>query len=392
MSQEIERDADWLPHRIDWNAGTITFLKIAKDAYLSPGFLADHQPAAASDQAELPLSELAELAPETGPLHFIFHTAFCRSTLLSKALNIPGVSAGLSEPGIFASLAGGGDRALPFVKQVAQLLARKRSGGEAVFVKPSNHSNALIPHFLQAVPQARAILMSNPLKTFLSSVARKGMHGRRWGRNLFLELQAYAGMDFGMNERELFCISDMQAAGLAWFLNQNYFHALTKSALGERLRVLDGDEFNRHRASAIKATLDFTGTSATDAQIDAAATGPAFAAHAKLGGGFNRDAAEAPPRIRQRDCRGHWSSRRMDRPGHKANRRRAAAETNAASCERLIALHGRARPCIFTHQEHIEPFDQFARDVAHIGRRIGKRMVLTPISQQSRGFTLSVKR
>nr|WP_298925934.1 hypothetical protein [uncultured Erythrobacter sp.] len=286
---DIAANPNWLPHRVDWSARQVEFLKINDGQLTKPGFLADHQPEAASAKAIVSVDDVLAMNVETGPLHFIFHTAFCRSTLLSKALNIEGVSAGLSEPGIFANLSGAGDQAGPLVEPIMRLLSRKRGDAQAVFVKPTNHSNRLIPQLLQSCGDARAILMSNPLETFLESVARKGMHGRRWARNLLLEMQSYAGMDFGMDERELFCMSDMQAAGLAWFLNQNYFHALASSAFGPRLRVLDGDIFNTQRAVTIGSVLKFASVEHSDQHIADAVSGPTFASHSKLGGGFDGD-------------------------------------------------------------------------------------------------------
>lgn len=292
---DIAADPDWIPHRADWNARQVEFLKIPSSEFTKPGFLADYAPASSNDRASVSIDDVLAMDAQSGPMHFIFHTAFCRSTLLCKALNIKGVSAALSEPAIFASLSGGGDQAAPLIQPIMRLLSRKRAGLQAVFVKPTNHSNRIIPHILQASSGARAILMTNPLETFLESVARKGMHGRRWGRNLFLEMQSYAGMDFGMDQRELFCMSDLQAAGLAWFLNQNYFLALAGSAHGSRLRVLDGDIFNNTRAATIRTALAFAEITASDEQIENAATGGVFATHAKLGGAVADESGSANP-------------------------------------------------------------------------------------------------
>lgn len=287
LLSEIAADPSWLPHHVDMQAQRLHFLRVEPESYTQSGFLADRKAEGAGDAASVGFGELAELSVETGPLHFIFHTAFCRSTLLARALNIPGVSFGLSEPGIFASLTNAGQAGAPLIAPVMRLMARARPGGEVVFAKPTNHSNRLIPALLHAVPEARAVLMTNPLDTFLRSVARKGMMGRRWGRNLFLEMQSYAGMDFGMDPRESFAMSDMQAAGLAWFLNQNYFAALLAGPDGTRLKVLDGDVFNTARSQTIAATLEFAGQPIASEQAEAAAASGVFAVHSKRGGAFD---------------------------------------------------------------------------------------------------------
>lgn len=151
-----------------------------------------------------------------------------------------------------------------------------------MFIKPTNHANMLAPAQMRALPQARAVLGTNPLPSFLAAVVRKGMMGRRWGRQLYLELMAYAGMDLGMDGREQFLITDLQATALAWFLNQRFPAALA-SNFGDRVRVLDGDAFGRDPAATLAAVYAFAGKAVSPEQIAAIASGPVFARDAKTG-------------------------------------------------------------------------------------------------------------
>ena len=48
-----------------------------------------------------------------------------------------------------------------------------------MFIKPTNHANMLAPALMRALLQARAVLVTNPLPSFLAAVVRKGMMGRR---------------------------------------------------------------------------------------------------------------------------------------------------------------------------------------------------------------------
>lgn len=284
----IEADPAWLPHRIDVSRRTVEFMRIPRSELGKTGFLAERKPGSPSDVAVIGWDDVCAMRVETGSLHFIFHTAFCRSTLLVRALDRPGVCVGLNEPGILASLAGNVDATKPLVLPVLQLLSRPHEPGEAVFVKPSNMSNMLIPGMLKTMPEARAIAMSTALPRFLGSVAKRGLLGRRWGRELFLDLQSYAGMDFGMSSRELFAMSDMQAAGLAWFLGQRWFllhmHGQVAGISGDRFRSLDGDAFNAERAKTIAAIADFAGLSLDRDAAEEMAGADVFDEHAKLGG------------------------------------------------------------------------------------------------------------
>ncbi|MBH5321081.1 hypothetical protein [Aurantiacibacter sediminis] len=295
----IQADPHWLPHTLDLAGKRMRFVRISKDALTQSGFLADLQPQGDEDAQWLPLNSVRSMQVKTGPLHFIFHTAFCRSTLLARAMNIPGVSVGMAEPGILAQLAGAGDAAKNLVKPVCDLLSRPWSRAEAVFVKPTNHANMLIPALLEARPDAKAVLMTNPLPTFLRSVDKRALMGRRWGRQLYLEVMGYAGMDLGMDAREQFSMTDLQAAGLAWFLSQRMYAMLQASSQGPRLRVLDGDRFALDRADTVEAVLELAGLPYDPREVETVVDGPIFRKHAKLGGEFDEKASAASPALEQ---------------------------------------------------------------------------------------------
>ncbi|MWV26897.1 hypothetical protein GRF63_03160 [Erythrobacter sp. GH3-10] len=170
-----------------------------------------------------------------------------------------------------------------------------------MFVKPTNHANMLIPALLDARPDASAVLMTNDLAPFLRSVSRRGLMGRRWGRQLYLELMGYAGMDLGMDAREQFSMTDLQAATVGWFMSQRLFANLLAGPQGKRLRVLDGDRFNSDRADTLEAVFALAGMNVPPEKIAAIVDGPRFRSHAKLGGDFSPGAGnvapDAPPPI-----------------------------------------------------------------------------------------------
>lgn len=289
--ETLRADPHWLPHAFDSARGVITFVRVPRERLGQPAFVSEIGHESGFNRVELPLSALAGKIPaSSAPVTFIFHTAFCRSTLLVRALEQPGISTGLSEPGIIANLVGAGQAGLAAVAPVASLLARPWSAGEAVFIKPTNHANMLAPALMQALPQARAVLMTNPLPSFLAAVVRKGMMGRRWGRQLYLEMMSYAGMDFGMDGREQFLMTDLQATALAWFLNQRHLAALA-GMFGDRVRVMDGDAFGQDPAGRLAAVYRFAGKDVPDATISAIAQGPVFARDAKTGEDFVAKAA-----------------------------------------------------------------------------------------------------
>src|SRR5438552_3069742 len=101
------RNADWLPYWYAANDDMLVFAHLPREAqrravFLDPRFLARAQKSDPVPLAELPAAQIREQA---GKMHFIFHTAFCCSTLLTRALDIPGVSMGVKEPSVLAAFA-----------------------------------------------------------------------------------------------------------------------------------------------------------------------------------------------------------------------------------------------------------------------------------------------
>ncbi|PZO70911.1 MAG: hypothetical protein DI640_14715, partial [Sphingomonas taxi] len=286
---EIIADPAWFPHRLDAGRRIVEFIRMEREDFAAQGFLADRDPPA-SERTSLAWDDVVAMAPGPARVHFIFHTAFCRSTLLVRAIDRPGRILGLNEPGVIASLVNAGPAAEPLVEPVLALLARPQRPGEQVFVKPTNHANRLMPALMRAMPDARAILMTNPLPSFLRSAARKGMMGRRWGRQLYLEMQAYGAMDFGMDGRETFSMTDLQAAALAWFLAQRWFalHATgqVRDVAPDRFAVLDGDRFDAERETTLRSLFEFCDVADPPALAQELADGPVFSQHSKTGGSF----------------------------------------------------------------------------------------------------------
>lgn len=282
-AEQIAADPSWLPHHIDVQNRTVEFLKVPEKELGAVGFLADRT----GETVAASWEDVQAMRPDIGPICFIFHTAFCRSTLLVRALNEAHQLVGLNEPGIIASLVNAGAPAKALLEPVIALLSRPWSGGGAVFVKATNHANMLMPGLAAAQPDAKIVLMTNSLAAFLQSVARKGMMGRRWGRQLYVELQTYARMDFGMDPRETFAMTDLQAAGLAWFLNQYWFANFRGAHDGDRVRVLDGDRFNDERERTMRSVMALAGLEMSAGEAQTIAAGPVFSSHSKLGGSFD---------------------------------------------------------------------------------------------------------
>jgi hypothetical protein len=285
-------DAQWLPAHWDPAADSIQLAWVPRDRHSKLTFLADQylreiQPSAAS----VPMADVSNNAATSAP-NFVFHSAFCCSTLLTRALDVPGVSMGLNEPQIVNELAAAAlQRRLSgdVLGKVVGLLSRPFAAGERVAIKPSNEANMLAPALLDHDGRSRAIFLYAPLSRFLASVAGKGMWGRIWGRRLYASLALRGGRDFGFSEAERFELTDLQASALAWLLHQSEAADLL-ARFPERVRTLDSETLLARKSETLVALAAHFGLDAEERRWRGVAEGPVFQTHSKeIGRSFDTD-------------------------------------------------------------------------------------------------------
>lgn len=285
----IETDPTWLPHDINPNTGKMQFLKLPRETIRGHGFLAEVKTAQA--EAWLPVEDIRELETPSAPVHFIFHSGFCRSTLLMRALQVPGESVAISEPGILNALTRYGKNDQALVNAVIGLLGQPHAEGEAVLIKPSNFPNKLIPSLLESQPDAQAIFVTNGLPDFLKAIVRKGLAGRHWGRQVYLETSTYAMDKPPFDLKTLAGLTDLQVAAFGWLLTQNWFTTQIENDDGGRIRTLYSEQFDARRKEAISAASAHFALDFDDAKIESIVDGPEFKSHSKLGLDFKEKQA-----------------------------------------------------------------------------------------------------
>jgi hypothetical protein len=287
-------DACWLAHRYDPEADAVHFLPVARAEHGRATFLTDeHLPPGLSAQVVRRGDAIAAAAPPA-PLHFVFHSAYCCSTLLARAVDRPGWAMGLKEPVILNDITGwrrrggrGPDMA-SVLDDALSLLARPFAPGEAVIVKPSTAVNGLAQAMLTLRPKARAILMYAPLRTYLASIAKKGIDGRLWVRTLLTGMLDDRLIDLGFEARDYLGQTDLQVAAVGWLAHQALFRRLVET-FGARVRTLDSAALLADPGGALRAMAALFGKPLDDAAIAGILAGPAFNTHSKSGAAFDAE-------------------------------------------------------------------------------------------------------
>ena len=258
----IVGDPNWLCHRYDPSHDAFHYRYVERARHATVPFLTDKE--LGSDQAAVVVrrAEARSLLPGRAPLHFIFHSAFCGSTMLVRALDLPGSAMGLSESVLLNDLVGWRRRgaepkllAEVLADSLAQL-ARPFGESEAVVIKSSNVFSGFAAAALAMVPQARAILLAAPLPVFLTSVAGKGLDGRLWVRELLEGFLADGLVGLGFEPRDYLRQTDLQAAAVGWLAQQALFHRLAERS-PSRVRGLDSETLTGEPAATLATAAGF---------------------------------------------------------------------------------------------------------------------------------------
>ena len=198
MNYATERDdlihltsPDWLLAGFDEGRELFQFARVSRQTYRDSSFL-DHRikplpervATATGSEVDLTLGKLAGRRAA-----YVFHTAFCASTLLALCLDHPGRTLVLREPKVLARLGAllrdtpsSGSVQMGLLKQRVFGLLDRSYAGEAVVIKPSNFANSLVQDVLDersgAGAQHQCLLLSNGLRNLIISILKNEPEAR----------------------------------------------------------------------------------------------------------------------------------------------------------------------------------------------------------------------
>jgi hypothetical protein len=286
-AQSLVDDPAWMPFAYDPAANTFVFAHAPRElqrklVFLDRRFLAD-----APKSAPISAHDLARPAQHAAkPVHFIFHTAFCCSTLLSRALDAPGVSMGVKEPAILVPLSHPplmqprSDGVDPLAIAL-DLLSRPLTSGETQIVKPSNAANALAAAILDRRPTSKALVLYSSLDAYLRSSGRMGMTGRQFNRQMFAQLAQSIPLLQPYKVQELMLQTDLQIAAQVWLMQAKLLDAIAKQVGAARVRTLNSATLLADKLGTLQRLGAFFDLSAGDGRWAEIASGPEFDREAK---------------------------------------------------------------------------------------------------------------
>jgi len=244
------------------------FVPMDRAAYHRSIFLDRRISPAPGMAGKLPIAALSGAAGPALPTAWIFHIAYCGSTLLARALDDPAASLVLREPQTLRQTAIAGD--LGRLPLVLAMLGKRYRADAPTLVKANVPVNFLLPRLAAADARAPAILLHLPLRAWLLAILRDDNH-RTWLRNVTGLLAPYLG--------DLAHLSDAERAAALWLAQMDAFAAAL--AAMPNARALDAEIFFAEPAAMLKAAARHLSVPIEDAALEATAAGPLFATYSK---------------------------------------------------------------------------------------------------------------
>lgn len=284
-----------LPHRFSADSVEFEFLTLSREQVSEASFLRDDVLDGGLSRQSAGLKELAAAGGiKSPPANYIFHSAFCCSTLLARALDVKGANLSLKEPEVLMDLANikrtrnallqDRKRWRGIIEMTVGLLSRPFEDGETVLIKPTNAANNLLADLLGVANDAKALLLYSGLRSFLISILKKSEEGRGFARKLFFTFGLDSPFVTEWPMETVARMTDLHIAAVVWRLQMNNFLEALASFPESRLRTLKSDDLLADPKARLTAVAEFFGIPLEAEDISGIVEGPLFGRHSKLTG------------------------------------------------------------------------------------------------------------
>jgi hypothetical protein len=247
------------PINIDSRRHLISFVRMFPQQYrdmsfLDPGATAREERTYTYNLDDLLLYGL-HVSKNAAPVHYVFHTAYCCSTLLSRYLDLIPPCFVLREPGLLGQIAmlrpsrnPGSNSALSvtaaewqgLLNLSVRLLTRTYTGADIVVIKVNDLCNSLGDSLLEANAHSKIVFLYVSLEIFILSVLKRQAR-RVWLRRRLRDTRTSAESFPELANIDPGTLRDAEGAAYLWLLNNAIYNALRAGNHAARVIALDGD-------------------------------------------------------------------------------------------------------------------------------------------------------
>lgn len=289
LTKDLIADARYLAYSFDFSSECVAYLPVSREELRKATIL--KRGLIAPDRAliQVPLAEIAESlaaqepSADARPPQFIFHTAFCASTFLSRCLDVEEQTIGLREPQLLLDAANA--KRLRWRAKSTQLdyqdlpqlfvrlLQKHATPAETLIIKPINSVNNIATELLQAAPGSKALMLYTDARNFVLSMLGKGEGGKQTVRSMFDLIRCDFPQLSNLQLTHVIHMSDLRVAMTLWRLQVEQAEAVLMEHSGSgRMASLYGDSLIRQPLEALTAANEFLALGLPAKQITAIAT------------------------------------------------------------------------------------------------------------------------
>lgn len=255
-------EAGWFPADLHVPQRQFTMLRIAQDVLERSVFLDTR--IEADIETGQPLNADAICVQQPERLGWLFHTSFCASTLLARALHDPPRCMVLKEPLVLRRLADARHSrwAVPFddlIEKSAWLLGRPWQVGGSVVVKPTHAALNMATDLMAHTSQSHAIVLTSSLRDFLISNIKKTAETQAKIGVLAERALGACSLHERLSATALSPPDMLCAAAVQWAAQREVVAELLQAVGPQRVRILDMQDLEADLLSAVTQVATWLG-------------------------------------------------------------------------------------------------------------------------------------
>lgn len=272
---ELLSSPNYYPFKMDFDNGLLSFVPMSRATYKSSSFLDGRTQSAGPDRFDIPVADLLTAAANAPPAahrgHYIFHAAFCCSTLLARYLELIPPCFVLKEPLFLTQMAVVRPRAIaahnegalepaewtPLFELCSRLLGRGFVPDDIVAIKVNDICNSLGEMLLARDAATKAVFVTIGLREFLL-VLLKGPERRQWLRGRLVKARKDAAIIPELAAFDPTPMSDAEGGAFLWALNEA-LRARLCAMFPSRVLTLPGEQIAETPTTAVRAVADHFG-------------------------------------------------------------------------------------------------------------------------------------
>lgn len=190
------------------------------------------------------------------PVNFIFHTAFCGSTLLSRALHHAPEHVSLKEPNVLfrlseASLSLRSEVLSRHLDQAMSELSQPWTEGGRVLIKPTNSCNRIAERM--TAPGDKIVLLYSTLEEFMVSCLKKMPEAHTRLNWMARHLLPGSHLEHMLEVPRNVELNIIEACVLTWYVSLEYFSKLLSSSPADEVMVLRYQTLKQNPISAARS-------------------------------------------------------------------------------------------------------------------------------------------